>query len=133
MGIGESGFGININKYDLEMEGTLDSKNLAIMQDSDQSFVLDFNFINVDEEKKRDKLIAIGIGSSNSLEGADGVQLTFGAKLILSSIDNIDKGIDKWFSAMPLFAKIRYSLPPLIFNIPPVGIEGHMVYAPSVL
>ncbi len=52
MGIGESGFGININKYDLEMEGTLDSKNLAIMQDSDQSFVLDFNFINVDEEKE---------------------------------------------------------------------------------
>ncbi len=45
----ESGVGININKYDLELEGTIDSRNLEMMEGNPSIFLGDFNLINVDK------------------------------------------------------------------------------------
>jgi hypothetical protein len=129
----QSGVGINVTEDDLELEGTLDSRNLAIFQTSSTIFLGDFNFINVEDDHTENRLIGLGIGATNRLEGVDGVELTFGAKLIISSVDDSRKYIDKWFSALPLSAMVRYSFPPLMFNIPPVAVEGRVLYAPGAL
>jgi hypothetical protein len=129
----QSGVGINVNKDDLEVEGTIDSRNLAMLQTSSTIFLGDFNFINIENDDTKSKLIGVGIGATNKLDGVDGVELTFGAKVILSHVDTNTKKIDDWFSAIPLTAMIRYSFPPLMFNIPPIAIEGKVLYAPGAL
>ncbi len=43
----ESGVGININKYDLELEGTIDSRNLEMMEGNPSIFLGDFNLIKI--------------------------------------------------------------------------------------
>jgi len=131
--VAESGVGININRYDLEVEGTIDSRNLLIMQDSPSIFLGDFNFINIDEDAQSDKLVGAGVGVTNKFDAIEGMELTFGAKFILSSINNREKDIDKWFLAMPLFMTARYNFPPLMFNIPPVAVEGKIAYGPGPL
>ena len=40
---------------------------------------------------------------------------------------------DEDFTALPLMAKVRYSFPPLMYNIPPVGLEAKILYAPTAL
>lgn len=122
--LAESGVGININEKDLEVEGILDSRNLAILQTSSTIYQADFNFINVDSEKK---LLGAGLGATNKLEG---VELTFGAKFIWAD-DNLDYTDN--FLAVPLMAKVRYNFPPLLYNIPPVAVESKVLYAPKVL
>ncbi|MCK4441829.1 MAG: hypothetical protein KAU90_07460 [Sulfurovaceae bacterium] len=129
----QSGVGINVNKNDLELEGTLDSRNLAVLQNSSTIYLGDFNFISIDDENTKSKLIGAGFGATNKLEGVEGVELTFGAKLILSHVKDNIKNIDDWFSAMPLMGMARYTFPPLMFNIPPVSIEGKVLYAPGAL
>ncbi len=129
----QSGAGINVNKNDLEIEGTLDSRNLAIMQNSSTILLGDFNFINIDNDIKNSKLFGAGIGATNRLEGVDGVELTFGVKFILSKAEDEKKGIDKWFSATPLMGIVHYKFPPLMFNIPPISVEGKILYAPGAL
>jgi hypothetical protein len=129
----ESGVGININRYDLEVEGTLDSRNLEATQNLNSIFIGYFDFINVDKDNKSDKLVGAGVGVTNKFDAVEGVELTFGAKFILSSINNDDKNIDKWFFAMPLFTVVRYNFPPLMFNIPPVAVEGTLAYGPGPL
>jgi len=131
--LAQSGVGININENDLEIEGTLDSRNLAFLQTSSTIYLGDFNFINIDDDYVKSKLIGIGFGATNQLEGVPGVELTFGAKLILSDVDDKRKRIDDWFSAMPLMAMVRYVFPPLKYHIPPVSLEGKMLYAPGAL
>ncbi len=129
----QSGVGINVNKNDLEIEGTIDSRNLAMLQTSSTIFLGDFDFINIDNDDRKSKLLGVGMGATNKLEGVDGVELTFGAKFILSHTEDTKKDIDKWFSAMPLSAMVRYSFPPLMFNIPPIALEGKVLYAPGAL
>ena len=129
----DSGVGVNVNRDDLEIEGTLDSRNLAMLQTSSTIFLGDFNFINIDNDIKNSKLAGVGIGATNRLEGVDGVELTFGAKLILSKAEDNRKGIDKWFSAVPLMGMVHYKFPPLMFNIPPISLEGKILYAPGAL
>jgi len=131
--LAQSGVGINVNKNDLELEGTLDSRNLAVLQNSSTIYLGDFNFISIDDDNVKSKLIGAGFGATNKFEGVEGVELTFGAKLILSHVKDDRKDIDKWFSALPLTAMIRYTFPPLMFNIPPVSIEGKGLYAPGAL
>jgi hypothetical protein len=125
--LAESGVGININEKDLEVEGILDSRNLAILQTSSTIYQADFNFINVDSEKK---LLGAGLGATNKLEGVEGIELTFGAKFIWAD-DNLDYTDN--FLAVPLMAKVRYNFPPLLYNIPPVAVESKVLYAPKVL
>jgi hypothetical protein len=129
----QSGVGINVNENDLEIEGRLDSRNLAIMQTSSAIYLADFNFINIEKDEKKARLAGVGVGATNKLEGVDGVELTLGAKVIVSHTKDDLKYIDKWFSAIPLTAMVRYSFPPLMFNIPPIAIEGKVLYAPGAL
>ena len=129
----QSGVGINVNKNDLEIEGTLDSRNLAVLQNSSTVYLGDFNFISIDDDNTKSKLIGVGFGATNKLEGVEGIELTFGAKLILSHVKDNRKDIDKWFSALPLMGMIKYTFPPLMFNIPPISIEGKALYAPGAL
>ncbi len=120
----ESGVGININEEDLEVEGVLDSRNLAALQTSSTIYQADFNFLNINSDKQ---LLGAGLGATNQLEGLEGVELTFGAKFIWAEVGDED------FTALPLMAKVRYSFPPLMYNIPPVAIEAKALYAPTAL
>ena len=120
----ESGVGININEEDLEVEGILDSRNLAALQTTSTIYQADFNFLNINSDKK---LFGAGIGATNKLEGVEGVELTFGAKFMWAEVGKEN------FTALPLMAKIRYEFPPLMFNVPPVSIEGKALYAPNAL
>jgi len=122
--IAESGVGLNINEQDLEIEGILDSRNLAALQTSSTIFQADVNFLNNNEDTK---LVGAGLGATNKVEGLEGVELTLGAKFIWAEVANEN------FTSLPFMAKIRYSFPPLMFNIPPVALEGKLLYAPKVL
>ena len=122
--LAESGVGLNINEQDLELEGIIDSRNLAALRTSSTIFQADVNFLNNDEDTK---LIGAGLGATNKLEGIEGVEITLGAKFIWAEIGDED------FTSLPFMAKVRYSFPPLMFNIPPVSIEGKVLYAPKVL
>lgn len=122
--LAESGVGININENDLEVEGVLDSRNLAALQTSSTIYQADVNFVNNNNDKK---LFGAGLGATNKFEGAEGVELTFGAKFMWAEVGNND------FTALPLMAKIRYDFPPLMYNIPPVGLEAKALYAPGAL
>ncbi|RUM73986.1 MAG: hypothetical protein DSZ11_04765 [Sulfurovum sp.] len=126
----ETGASININENDVEVEGVLDSRNLAILQNSATILQADVNFLNIDSSDKSARLLGAGIGATNTFEGVRGVELTFGAKMILSSVDYDNEDT---FFAMPLMAKVRYNFPPLMFHIPPVSIEGKILYAPGAL
>ena len=123
--LAESGAGLNINEKDLELEAVLDSRNLEALQTTSTIFQADVNFLSIDEDAK---LIGVGIGATNKLEGLEGVEMTFGAKVIWAEV-----GINDNFTALPLMAKVKYTLPPLMFNIPPVSLEGKVLYAPKVL
>ena len=120
----ESGVGININEKDLEIEGIIDSRNLAALQTSSTIYQADLNFINIDSQRK---LFGAGLGATNKLEAVDGVELTFGAKFVMAEIG------DETATSLPLMAKVRYDFPPLMFNIPPVALEGKVLYAPTAL
>jgi len=122
--LAESGVGLNINEEDLELEGILDSRNLAALQTSSTIFQADVNFLNNNEDTK---LIGMGLGATNKLAGVEGVEITLGAKFIWAEVADED------FTALPFMAKVRYSFPPLLFNIPPVAVEGKLLYAPKVL
>jgi len=120
----ESGVGLNINENDLELEGILDSRNLEALQTSSTIYQADVNFLNADEKAK---LIGAGLAATNKLEAVEGVELSFGAKVIWAEVGDED------FTALPLMAKIHYTFPPLMFKIPPVSLEGKVLYAPKVL
>jgi len=120
----ESGVGININEYDLELEAVLDSRNLEALQTSSTIYQADVNFLNADESK----LLGLGIGATNKVEGFEGIEMTFGAKFIWAEV-----GVNDDFTALPLMAKIRYTFPPLMYNIPPVSFEVRGLYAPGSL
>ncbi len=122
--LAESGVGININEQDLEVEAILDSRNLEALQTSSTIFQADVNFLINNEDTK---LLGAGLGATNKLEGIEGVEVTLGAKFILAEV------ADESFTALPFMAKVRYSFPPLMFNIPPVGVQGKVLYAPKVL
>ena len=121
----ESGVGININDEDLEIEGVLDSRNLAALQTSSTIYQADFNFLNINSDTK---LLGAGIGATNKVEGLEGVELTFGAKMIWSEVGN-----NKDFVSLPLMGKLRYEFPPLMYNIPPIALEAKALYAPGAL
>jgi len=121
----ESGGGLNINENDLELEAVLDSRNLEALQTTSTIFQAEANFLNIDEKVKS---FGVGVGATNKLEGVEGVEVTLGTKLVWVEVGKNDD-----FTALPLMAKVRYDFPPLMFNIPPVSIEGKALYAPKVL
>lgn len=120
----ESGVGININEENLEVEGVLDSRNLEAFQTTSTRYQADFNFLNINGDRK---LLGAGFGATNKVESLEGVELTFGAKFMWANV-----GSDN-FKALPLMAKLRYEFPPLMYNIPPVALESKILYAPVAL
>ncbi len=121
----ESGGSININDKDVEVEAILDSRNLAAFQTSSTLFLADANLLSSDNQK----LLGLGLSANNKVEGLIGVEMSFGVKFIWAEV-----GADKNnFTSIPLMAKIRYTLPPLMFNIPPVGVEAKGLYSPGSL
>ncbi len=122
--LAESGVGININENDVELEGVLDSRNLKALQTSSTIYQADFNFLNADNKK----LIGAGIFATNKLEGVEGIEMSFGAKLIWAEV-----GGNNDFTSLPLMAQVRYTFPPLMFSIPPISLEARGLYAPSSL
>ncbi|HIM94920.1 MAG TPA: hypothetical protein EYM49_07840 [Campylobacterales bacterium] len=132
----ETGVGVNINEDDLEIEAVLDSRNLAAFQNTSTILQADVNFLNIEGDNQKAKLLGAGVGATNTPEGVRGVELTFGAKMIYSSIDTDDYDsalYDSTFVALPLMAKVRYTFPPLMFHIPPISLEGKVLYAPGAL
>lgn len=121
----ESGGSININDKDVEVEATLDSRNLASFQTSSTLFLADANLLSSDNQK----LLGLGLSANNKVEGLIGVEMSFGVKFIWAEVGaNKDN-----FTSIPLMAKVRYTLPPLMFNIPPVGVEAKGLYSPGSL
>ena len=94
------------------------------MQTTSTRYQADFNFLNINSDKK---LLGVGVGATNKVEALQGVELTFGTKLIWTNVGDND------YSALPLTAKIRYDFPPLMYNIPPVALEAKVLYAPVAL
>jgi len=125
--LADSGVGVNINEQDLEIEGVLDSRNLAAMQTSSTIYQADINFLYNDETSK---LVGLGIGATNKVEGFEGLEATLGFKYIWAEVG--EKQEDD-FNALPLMGKVKYSFPPLMYNIPPVSVEAKVLYAPKVL
>jgi len=121
--LAESGVGLNINEKDLEIEGILDSRNLAALQTTSTIYQADVNFLNADNEK----LIGAGIFATNKIEGLVGVEMGFGAKFIWAEVGDED------FTSLPLMVQVRYTFPPLMYAIPPIALEARGLYAPSVL
>ena len=127
--VAESGVGLNINENDLEIDGVLDSRNLEALQTSSTIFQADVNFLYDNENAK---LIGAGLVATNKVEALEGVEVSLGTKFIWAEVGNNDE-TDESFTALPLMAKVRYTFPPLMYNIPPVALEGRYLYAPKVL
>jgi len=125
MAMAESTYGINVNNNDVELEAIVDSKTYTNLQTGSTSYVADANYIY--DKDNKNSLIGIGAGATNKIEGLEGVNLTVGAKVMVSSLHNED------FVAVPFMGKIDYKMPPLLYNIPPVSLEGKVLYAPNVL
>ncbi len=127
--LAESGIGLNINEKDLEIEGILDSRNLEVLQTSSTIYQADVNFLYDDENAK---LIGAGLMATNKVEALEGVEVSLGAKFIWAEVGN-NGSTDNSFTAVPLMAKVKYIVPPLIYKTPPMSIEGVYLYAPKVL
>jgi len=125
----ESGVGLNINEKDLEIEGILDSRNLEALQTSSTIFQADVNFLYDDENAK---MIGAGLLATNKVEALEGIEVSLGAKFIWAEVGNNGETNNN-FTAVPFIGKVRYTLPPLIYKIPPVAFEGTYLYAPKVL
>jgi len=113
----ETSIGIDINNEDVEILGELNFNSLADYS-SGTTYILDANYLHTDG----DNLGAIGFSGQNTLQGAEGLTLAFGAKLAFAED----------FMALPLMAKAIYALP---FNdsIPTTSLTGSFAYAPEVL
>lgn len=125
--LAESGVGINVNEQDLELEAVLDSRNLAALQTSNTIYQVDLNFLYNNENAK---LFGGGIGATNKIEGVEGLEATLGLKYVWAEVGVNNNNT---FNALPFMGKVRYTLPPLMYNIPPVAFEAKIVYAPKVL
>ena len=127
--LAESGVGLNVNEKDLEVDAVLDSRNLEALQTSSTIYQADVNFLYDDENAK---LIGAGLLATNKVEALEGVEVSLGAKFIWAEVGN-NGATNNSFTAVPLIAKVRYTLPPLMYNIPPVAFETRFLYAPKVL
>ncbi|HSR74489.1 MAG TPA: YfaZ family outer membrane protein [Sulfurovum sp.] len=113
----QSSVGLNVNNDDLEMLGSIDL-NALTSYSGGTSFMIDAAYLHADG----DNLANVGISAEGSFQGAYGLALGFGAKLVFTDD----------FMALPLFAKAKYTLP-LHDSIPTTSLSTSFAYAPSVL
>lgn len=118
----ESSVGIGINNESIELQGSIDLNAFAYYSDI-TSYSVDASYLNLEADRKTsDSLTSIGISGENELQGAQGVKLALGGKMVFS----------KDFMAFPLFAKATFDMP---FNgaFPLVTMATSLAYAPPVL
>jgi len=113
----ETGIGLDINNEDVEILGEINFNSWADYSSS-TTYLLDINFLHTED----DNLASIGFSGQNSLQGLEGLSLSFGAKLVYTDD----------FMALPLMAKASYLLP-LTDTIPSTSLSLSYSYAPSVL
>ncbi len=113
----ETSIGLDINNEDVEIIGELNFNSLADYS-SGTTYVLDVSYLYTDG----DHLGAVGFSGQNTLQGAEGLTLAFGAKLAFAED----------FMALPLMAQASYALP-FIDTIPTTSLIGSFAYAPEVL
>jgi len=113
----QSEVGIGINNETLEMKGSIDLNAFAYYSDI-TSYNLDFSYLDDNMEH----LTSLGISGENSLQGAQGVKLALGGKMVFA---------DK-FMAFPLFGKLTFNLP-LNQALPMITMATSLAYAPPVL
>jgi len=113
----ETSIGIDINNEDVEILGELNFNTLADYS-SGTTYLLNASYLHTDG----DNMTTVGFSGQNTLQGAEGLTLAFGAKLIFAED----------FMALPLMAKAIYALP-LNDTIPTTSLTASFAYAPSVL
>ena len=113
----ETSIGIDINNEDVEILGALNFNSLADYS-SGTTYILDASYLYADSND----LATVGFSGQNTLQGVEGLTLSFGAKLAVADD----------FIALPLMAKASYDLP-LIDTIPTTSFAAVFAYAPSVL
>jgi hypothetical protein len=92
----ETSIGVDINNEDVEILGELNFNTLTDYS-SGTTYILDASYLYTDG----DNLAAVGFSGQNTLQGAEGLTLAFGAKLVFAED----------FMAIPLMAKASYALP----------------------
>jgi hypothetical protein len=113
----ETSIGIDINNEDVELLSSINLNTLTDYADG-TTYLLDVGYLHTDG----DNMAVVGFSGENSLQGAEGLTLAFGAKFIFAED----------FIALPLMAKAAYLLP-LNDSIPPTSFTASFAYAPSVL
>ena len=113
----ESSVGIGINNETLEMQGSIDLNSFASYSDI-TTYNVNFSYLDVNTEH----LTTLGISGENSLQGADGVKLALGGKMVFA--DN--------YMAFPLFGMVTFNLP-LNNALPLISMATSLAYAPPVL
>ncbi len=113
----ETGIGLDINNEDVEVLGEINFNSWADYSSS-TAYILDVNYLHTED----DNLAGIGFRGQNTLQGAEGLTLSFGARLVYTDD----------FMALPLMAKASYLLP-LVDTIPSTSFSISYAYAPSVL
>lgn len=113
----ESSVGIGINNETLELQGSIDLNSFVGYSDI-TSYNLDFSYLDVNMEH----LTSLGVSGESSLQGADGVKLALGAKLVFAQN----------FMALPLFGKLSFNLP-INHALPLITMATSLAYAPPVL
>jgi hypothetical protein len=113
----ETSLGLDINNEDVELLVELNFNTLTDYS-SGTTYILDASYLYADS----DNLATIGFSGQNTLQGVEGLTLSFGAKLAFAED----------FIALPLMAKANYALP-FIDTIPTTSLTASFAYAPSVL
>ena len=113
----ETSLGIDINNEDVEILMELNFNSLADYS-SGTTYILDAGYLYTDS----DHLATVGFSGQNTLQGMEGLTLSFGVKLAFAED----------FIALPLMAKASYALP-FIDTIPTTSLTASFAYAPSVL
>ncbi len=113
----ETSIGLDINNEDLEILGEFNFNSLADYS-SGTTYILDVGYLYAES----DDLLTVGFSGQNTLQGVEGLTLSFGIKLAFAED----------FIALPLMGKASYALP-LIDTIPTTSLAATFAYAPSVL
>lgn len=113
----ENSIGIDINSNDVEVLASINLNSLADYGNG-TTYVLDVNYLHSDG----DNMTHVGFLGQNTLQGVEGLILSFGLKSVIADD----------FLAFPLMAKALYALP-LVGSVPPTSLALSVAYAPSVL
>lgn len=117
--------GLNINAEDFEVKGSTDINTFSEYTNG-TIFILDANFINVDNDDlfntQSNTFFGLGLSAHNSFQGMEGLSLGLGARLVYLED----------FIALPLMVEASYALPIADSSLT-ASLSTAILYAPSVL